>query len=264
MVSPSIASATDRASITWRTVARLTLIVLALLFLIVPHLLYRAVGRPSPMVMAFLNAAGWIAGLRVRTTGTRLRRNVLFVSNHVSWLDILALGGAARSTFVSKAEVKTTPLVGWLADQNNTIYVQRDARRDIQDQASSLRAALARGRPVTLFPEGTTGPGDGLLPFRASLFQAIIPTPPNLQVQPVFLDYGDQASDIAWLDPESGLDNFKRMLARRRQVALTIHYLDPLPDEMESDRKLLAEAARSAIVACMETARPSATARHRL
>ena len=94
MVSPSIASATDRASITSRTVARLTLMVLALLFLIVPHLLYRAVGRPSPMVMAFLNAAGWIAGLRVRTTGKRLRRNVLFVSNHVSWLDILALGGA--------------------------------------------------------------------------------------------------------------------------------------------------------------------------
>ncbi len=265
MVSPSIASATDRASITWRTVARLTLIVLALLFLIVPHLLYRAVGRPSPMVMAFLNAAGWIAGLRVRTTGTRLRRNVLFVSNHVSWLDILALGGAARSTFVSKAEVKTTPLVGWLADQNNTIYVQRDARRDIQDQASSLRAALARGRPVTLFPEGTTGPGDGLLPFRASLFQAIIPTPPNLQVQPVFLDYGDQASDIAWLDPESGLDNFKRLLARKRPIALTIHYLDPLPDQAENDRKAINEAARAAIAdAFAASARPSAAARHRL
>ena len=66
MVSRSIASATDRASITWRTVARLTLMVLALLFLIVPHLLYRAAGRPSPMVMAFLNAAGWIAGLRIK------------------------------------------------------------------------------------------------------------------------------------------------------------------------------------------------------
>src|SRR3546814_9539212 len=64
MVSPSIASATDRTSITWRTVARLVLMVLTLLFLIVPHLLYRAARRPSPMVMAFLNAAGWITGLR--------------------------------------------------------------------------------------------------------------------------------------------------------------------------------------------------------
>lgn len=262
MVSPSIASATDRAAITWRTVARLTLMVLALLFLIVPHLLYRAVGRPSPMVMAFLNAAGWIAGLRIRTTGTRLRRDVLFVSNHVSWLDILALGGAARSAFVSKAEVKTTPLVGWLADQNSTIYVQREAKRDIHSQANSLRDALARGRPVTLFPEGTTGPGDGLLPFRASLFQAIIPTPPNLQVQPVLLDYGSQANDIAWLDPESGLDNFKRLLARKRPIPLTIHYLDPLPDAAEHDRKAINEAARAAIADKIAAA--SAAARHRL
>ncbi|WP_120218753.1 lysophospholipid acyltransferase family protein [Sphingopyxis sp. FD7] len=261
-MSPSIASATDRSSITWRTVVRLVLMVLTLLFLIVPHLVYRAVGRPSPMVMAFLNAAGWIAGLRIRTTGTRLRRDVLFVSNHVSWLDILALGGAARSAFVSKAEVGTTPLVGWLADQNHTVYVQREARREIHSQANDLRNALARGRPVTLFPEGTTGPGDGLLPFRPSLLQAVIPTPPRLRVQPVFLDYGAEANEIAWLDPESGLDNFKRLLARKRPVHLTIHYLEPLPDAVEGDRKLLAEAARTAIA--NQIARSSAAASHRL
>ncbi len=261
-MSPSIASATDRTTITWRTVVRLALMALTLLFLLVPHLVYRAIGRPSPMVMAFLNAAGWIAGLRIRTTGTRLRRDVLFVSNHVSWLDILALGGAARSAFVSKAEVGTAPLVGWLADQNHTIYVQREARREIHNQANELRGALARGRPVTLFPEGTTGPGDGLLPFRPSLFQAVIPTPPRLRIQPVFLDYGAEASDIAWLDPESGLDNFKRLLARKRAVHLTIHYLDPLPDAAEADRKLLAEAARAAIAA--EIARSSAATPLRL
>lgn len=265
MVSPSIVSATDRASITWRSVARLALMVLALLFLIVPHLCYRAVGRPSPMVMAFLNAAGWIAGLRVRTTGTRLRRHVLFASNHVSWLDILALGGAARSAFVSKAEIKNTPFVGWLADQNHTIYVQREAKRDIQAQADNLRGALSRGRPVTLFPEGTTGPGDGLLPFRASLFQAVVPPLPNLRIQPVFLDYGEEANDIAWLDPESGLGNFKRLLTRKRPIALTIHYLDPLPAEVTHDRKAISEAARDAIAREMAaTAHPSAAALHRL
>lgn len=264
-MSPSVATRADAARITWRTVARLALMVLTLLFLIVPHLCYRAVGRSSPMVMAFLNAVGWIAGLRIRTTGTRLRRDVLFVSNHVSWLDILALGGAARSAFVSKAEVETTPLVGWLADQNKTIYVQREAKREIHNQANSLREALARGRPVTLFPEGTTGPGDGLLPFRASLFQAVVPTPPNLRVQPVFLDYGAEANDIAWLDPESGLDNFKRLLARRRAIPLTIHYLDPLPDHVEQDRKAINEAARAAIAAeIAANARPSAASRHRL
>lgn len=264
MVSPSIASATDRARVTWRSALRLALMILALLFLIVPHLCYRAIGRPSPMVMAFLNAAGWIAGLRVRTTGTRLRRNVLFAANHLSWLDILALGGAARSAFVSRADIEKVPLVGWLADQNNTVYIEREAKRDIHNQANNLRSALARGRPVTLFAEGTTGPGDGLLPFRASLFHAVSPPPPGVQVQPVFLDYTD-ATGIAWQDPESGLANFKRLLARKRPIQLTIHYLESLPAEATHDRKAISEAARAAIQARMaETARPSARALHRL
>ena len=81
----------------------------------------------------------------------------------------------------------------------------------------------------------------------------------------MFLDYGEEAPDIAWLDPESGLDNFKRLLARKRPIPLTIHYLDPLPDAVEADRKVLAEAARAAITCRMEAvARSSATARYRL
>src|SRR5690606_8712005 len=108
----------------------------------------------SPMVMAFLNMVGWLAGLRIRTTGTRLRRDVLFIANHISWLDILSLGGAARSAFVSKAEIGRAPLVGWLADQNHTLYVEREARREIGHQTQQLRDALASGRPVTLFAEG--------------------------------------------------------------------------------------------------------------
>lgn len=218
----------------------------ALLFLVVPHLLYRAIGRPSPMVMAFLNAIGWIAGLRIQTRGTRLRHGVLFASNHLSWLDILALGGAARSAFVAKAEVETTPLVGWLADQNHTIYVQREAKREVLEQAQMLRDELMRGHPVTLFPEGTTGPGDMLLPFRASLFQAVAPPPPGVRIQPVFLDYGDAATDIAW-QHEDGLSNFKRIMRRARPIPLTIHYLDPLPDSVMGDRKAIAQACRDAI-----------------
>ena len=78
----------------------------------------------------------------------------------------------------------------------------------------------------------------------------------------MFLDYGSQANDIAWLDPESGLDNFKRLLARKRPIPLTIHYLDPLPDAAERDRKAINEAARAAIAA--RIAATSAAPRHRL
>lgn len=252
MASPSIASATEpRASVGWRAVVRLLAMVGVLVFLIVPHLLYRLVGRPSPMVMAFLNAIGWIAGLRVATTGVRRRRDVLFASNHVSWLDILALGGAARSAFVAKAEVGRVPLIGWLADQNNSVYVEREARRDVQNQAHTLRGELLRGHPVTLFPEGTTGLGSSLLPFRASLFQAVAPPPEGVRIQPVLLDYGEAADAVAWIGTEHGVNNFKRILSRRGTIPLTIHYLEPLDEADTHDRKLIAARVQAAIAAHM-------------
>lgn len=246
-------------------VLRLLLMVAALLVIIIPHLIFKLLKRPSPMVMAFLNIVGWIAGLRIRTKGQRLRHDVLFIPNHLSWLDILALGGAARSAFVSKAEIGRAPLVGWLADQNGTVYVEREARREIGQQTQQLREALASGRPVTLFAEGTTGDGEGLLPFRPALFQAVIPTPPNLEVQPVWLDYGKDAAAIAWKAGETGLANFRRILSRTKPIYLTINYLEPLPNDVEVDRKQLAEAARGRIADAMASvARPSADAADRL
>src|SRR3546814_18125435 len=73
----------------------------------------------------------------------------------------------------------------------------------------------------------------------------------------------DLAPGIAWLDPESGLDNFKRLLARKRPIPLTIHYLDPLQDAVEFDSTALAEAARPVIAGRMDTTtRTSAGARY--
>lgn len=253
MASPSIASAT-KPRFGLLGIARVALMAAGLLFLIVPHLAYRACRQPSPIPMAFLNMVGWLAGLRVRTTGQRLKRDVLFVANHVSWMDILALGGAARSAFVSKSEVGAWPLVGWLADQNHTVYVERDSRAQVHQQAHSLRGELSCGHPVTLFPEGTTGDGISLLPFRASLFQAVAPPPGNLRIQPVLLDYGLNAPDIAWTGDEPTLDNFRRIVGRRQTVPLTIHYLEPLPADVLGDRKAIAEACRSAIAARMDAA----------
>jgi lyso-ornithine lipid O-acyltransferase len=248
MASPSIASATDRARVTPLGVVRLLGMLGVLLFLIVPHLCYRLVGRPSPMVMAFLNAIGWLGGLRIRTTGKRLKRDVLFIANHVSWLDILALGGAARSAFVAKSEVRDTPVVGWLSDQNHSVYVDRAAKRDAHEQSRSLHRALRHGRPVTLFPEGTTWTGRELLPFRASLFQAVSPPPPGVRIQPVLLDYGAAGPEICWIGAETGIANFFRILARGRAIPLTIHYLDPLPFDTAHDRKAIAASCRAAIM----------------
>ncbi|NUQ17797.1 MAG: 1-acyl-sn-glycerol-3-phosphate acyltransferase, partial [Sphingomonas sp.] len=103
--------------------------------------------------------------------GRRPGKHSLLVANHTSWLDILILGGALRSTFVSKDELGH-PLIHWLADQNDTVYVRRTHRKGARDQATAVAKSLEGKKPVTIFPEGTTGPGTHLLPVRSTLLEA--------------------------------------------------------------------------------------------
>ena len=223
-------------------------IVAGLAALVPLHYLWRLFGRPSPWPRIFLRWAGRRAGLRVRSEGRPLSRDVLFVSNHVTWLDILALGGATGAVFVSRDDVETWPLVGWMAGLNDTIYVARSARREVHGQADRLRAALAAGRAVALFPEGTTEGGHEVLPFRPSLFASLFPPLADAKVQPVAIDYGPPAPDIAWAGEEGFGANARRVLSRRGTIPVTLRFLEPVDPNAAGDRKALAALSREEVV----------------
>jgi 1-acyl-sn-glycerol-3-phosphate acyltransferase len=220
--------------------------VAALLVCLPLHYLWRPFG-PSPWPRRFLGLVARAAGMKVSVAGAPLERDVLFLANHLSWLDILVLAGASGTAFVAKAEVASTPLVGWLAGLNNTVFVARSDRSGVRGQADSLRSALASGQPVALFPEGTTDGGPAILPFRASLLAALFPPLPGVRVQPVALDYGSAAHDLAWVGEEPGLANVRKVLSRPGTVPVTVHFLAPV-DPASGDRKALALAARDEIV----------------
>lgn len=224
----------------------------ALLLCLPLHYLWRIGGRPSPWPRRFLGWVGRIAGMRVRVVGVPLRRDVLFLANHLSWLDIVVLAGASGTAFVSKAEVAKVPVVGWLAGLNNTVFVARSERAGVRMQADALRSALAGGQPVALFPEGTTDGGLDILPFRASLLASLYPPLPGVRVQPVALDYGPASQDLAWTGDEPGLANVRKVLARHGTVPVVVHFLPPV-DPAGADRKALAQAARSEIVEALGT-----------
>jgi lyso-ornithine lipid O-acyltransferase len=195
----------------------------------------------------------WIAGARVKPVGTHVRRDVVYLSNHVSWIDILAIAGATGSAFVAKAEVKNTPVVGWLADLNRTVYVNREDRGGVAAQIDRLRGALEDVWSVTIFPEGTTNDGISLLPFKSSLLKILDPAPEGVAVQPIFLDYGaDVGPDIGWLGVESGQDNAMRVLARRGSFPLRLHFLEPFSPDHHAGRKVIAAEARARIAAALE------------
>jgi 1-acyl-sn-glycerol-3-phosphate acyltransferase len=208
------------------------------------HVITKALFGRSPWPPRFLGAAAWICGARARTTGVPLQTHTLIISNHVSWLDILVLGGATGCAFVAKDELGH-PFIHWLADQNRTVYVKRTHRKGAKDQAIAIAAALEGGQPIALFPEGTTGPGTHLLPFRASLLEAANFAAQDVTIQPLALDYGAAAREIGWFGGEPGKDNVLRLLGRRGTLPVTIDVLERL--HRTGDRKQLAQAARDAI-----------------
>jgi 1-acyl-sn-glycerol-3-phosphate acyltransferase len=202
----------------------------------------RLLGR-SPWPPRFLAAAAWIIGARVRREGSPIHPHTLLIGNHTSWLDILVLGGATDCTFVSKDNLGHG-FVHWLADQNHTVYVKRTHVKGAKDQAIAIAGALGREPPVALFPEGTTGPGTHLLPFRSTLLEAANYAAKDVEIRPVAIDYGAAAPELGWYD-EPGKDNILRILGRRGTLPVTVKLLRPL--DRSNDRKRLTDEARRAI-----------------
>jgi 1-acyl-sn-glycerol-3-phosphate acyltransferase len=222
---------------------------LLLLFAVVApiHVATKLLLRRSPWPHLFLRGAGWVIGLRVRVRGRRVSRHSLIVANHTSWLDIVILGGSLNSAFVSKDDLGHG-FLHWLADQNGTVYVKRTHVKGARDQAISLAKALERDKPVTVFPEGTTGPGTHLLPFRSTLLEAANYAAKDVRVRPVAVEYGEAVNDVAWFQ-ETGMENVLRVLGRKGTLPVTVRALAPL--ERTGDRKRLCADAREAIAATL-------------
>lgn len=232
---------------TFRFWRRIGLLLLTLLSHVPMHYLWRLVHLPSPWPRWFLRRVGRIAGARVEVIGIPLRRDVFYISNHLSWIDILALGGASGTAFVAKAEIGETPVVGWLASLNRTVYVKRENRMGVAEQINQLRDALTDNWAIAVFPEGTTTDGRSLLPFKTPMLRVLEPPPPGVMVQPVLLDYGAVGEEIGWVGEEGGINNARRVLARRHSFPLRIHFLEPFDPRDFPGRKAIAAESRRRI-----------------
>lgn len=217
---------------------------LALLVVCVPlHYLWRLLrlGRFWPRV--FLSGIGLTAGLEITIHG-KARPGTLLLSNHVSWLDIPALAQGAGSAFVAHDGLAAIKPLKWLCDMNETVFVARHRRATVAEQAEQIREAIDNGGTLTLFPEGTTSDGTGMLPFKSALLSAVMPLPEGVTVQPVLLAYED-VPEMAWVGEEPGMDNFFRIIARLRPLRLAIHFLEPLHGAELADRKAMSAAAEA-------------------
>jgi 1-acyl-sn-glycerol-3-phosphate acyltransferase len=206
-----------------------------------------------PLVNWWSRAMLRLFGFRTRVFGAPLSDPVLFVANHVSWLDIETLHAVRAASFVAKAEIARWPLVGWLAAQAGTIFHTRGDNDSLARVMATMRERLDAGSSVAVFPEGGTGRGDRLRPFHARIFQVAVDT--GVPIQPVALLYGrDGRMDLSvpFRPSEKFLPNALRLLGQRAMDA-EVHFLEPLKPNADG-RRQLADIARARIAAVVDPA----------
>ena len=162
-----------------------------LLLICAPLRAVRTQPFPRWIVRAWHAGSCQITGITTHLHGTPAQAGpVLYVANHVSYLDISVLGSTLDASFVAKSEVRNWPLFGYLARLQNTVFVARKSR-DVKAQRSVMRDRLNDGDSLILFPEGTSSDGSRALQFKSALFEAanteIDGTP--ITVQPISLAY---------------------------------------------------------------------------
>lgn len=182
----------------WRLtlVALLILIILFTVTVLFPIAGNAGRGRLTRTLAKF---SMWVMGIRVRVTGTVPDASAAAIgwasegpgymvcSNHVTFVDIFALSCVLPVRFVAKKEIASWPVFGLISKRTGTIFIDRTRRRAVLEIAEAMTNAMKEGRNVLFFPEGTTGTGEGLLPFHANLFASAVAA--EAPILPVTLRY---------------------------------------------------------------------------
>ena len=193
-----------------------------------------------------------LMGITLRVEGAPVAGAVLLVANHISWLDIMAVHAVCpHARFVSKADVKSWPLMRHLVDAADTLYLERERKRDALRVVHAMAEALQAGNTVAIFPEGTTSDGQALLPFHANLLQAAIAT--ATPVQPVAIRFSDATHAISRAVEFVGATTLAQSLWRVASGDALVVRVALLPprETAQADRRALAEQLRGDIAAAL-------------
>lgn len=214
----------------------------------IPHLYHRAICA--------------LAGVRIREIGRRSEvAPTLFLSNHVSWLDICVISALTPVVFVSKSEVATWPVFGWLARLQHTIFIDRQARLQTGVVTGEIGDRLLNGDCVVLFAEGTSSDGIRILPFRSALIGGVhraLSGPSHreaIAVQPVSLAYvafnglpvgRAFRHRIAWYGSADLIPHLIGLLSAGA-VDVTVSWGDSRPTDLSANRKQVARDAERSV-----------------
>jgi 1-acyl-sn-glycerol-3-phosphate acyltransferase len=253
----------------WRLIAYCVLTPLCMLVQALALVLHLPFQRGFPMW--YHRQTCRIMGLKPEVRGEiSAARPTLFVSNHVSYLDIEVLGSLIRGSFVAKAEVRRWPIFGWLARLQRSVFVDRRAGRTLKSR-DEMGTRLEDGDSLILFPEGTTSDGNRILPFKSALFSVAKQRPRGqpLTVQAVSIAYAKLDGlpmgrylrpYLAWYGAMELGGHFLRVFGLGT-VTVVVEFHPPVTIDQLGDRKALAAYCHAQVtrgVAEALTGRPQA------
>jgi 1-acyl-sn-glycerol-3-phosphate acyltransferase len=200
----------------------------------------------------FRNWARWsarILGARIEVEGSPPSPPFVLASNHLGYVDIMVLASQINCVFISRADVAAWPVVGYLVRMVGTIFIDREAKRDIPRVLDLVDENLAHGRGIVIFPEGTTSDGSTVLRFQPALLEAAARS--GIPVRCVSLTYrtptGSAPANLAvcwWGDM-----TFWAHVLRLFRLPGFVAKVSFAPDSIrETDRKRLAAAAREIVL----------------
>lgn len=187
-----------------------------------------------------------ILSLEVRVQGQLPSEAGLFVSNHVSWMDIIVIGGQTPIRFLSKAEVRRWPIIGWFAACTGTLFIQRGNGKS-SAMASTIQTALSKGESILVFPEATSTDGQQVRRFFPNMFSA--PIQAHTPVHPLAIRYTERgvlSTNAPFIDDDEFFSHLINILTLDH-ITVTLHALNPIPTTTDSKRKSISDQAREQI-----------------
>lgn len=199
-----------------------------------------------------------VLGLKIQLDGHAQRQGgVLYVANHVSWLDIVVISAVLPVSFIAKSDIAGWPVFGMLARLQNSIFVDRQRRQATGTVAEMVAMRLSAGDAVVLFAEGTTSDGTRVLPFRSALLGAARTDSeegrPPVRILPLAITYTHKNGlpltrrdmpEIAWYADMDLLPHLTALVSSGK-IDAVVSIGEPMFLEHANDRKKIAAQAET-------------------
>ena len=176
---------------------------------------------------------------------------LVIASNHISWLDVFVIHALRPARFVAKSEIRSWPVLGWLAAQTGTLFIERGRRHHTAKINEAMRDTLMQGHCVALFPEATTTRGDHLKKFHSSLLESVVASGATLACVGICYKRqdGEKTEVTAFVDDLTLLASLRQILRQPRMIA-EIH-CGPVLTSIGKTRRELALEAEVAIASLL-------------